>query len=35
VQGIPQTCRHTEPSLVVQVQVKLPEKHLRSPTSAF
>src|SRR5712691_4795314 len=27
MQGIPQDCRHTEPSLVVQVQVILPEKH--------
>ncbi len=32
VQGTPQACRHTEPSLIVQVQVILPEKHSRSPT---
>jgi hypothetical protein len=29
VQGIPQACRHTEPSLVVQVQAIFPEKHSR------
>jgi hypothetical protein len=28
VQGIPQAGRHTKPSLIVQVQAILPEKHL-------
>src|SRR4029453_9894427 len=35
VQGIPQACRYTEPSLIVQVQTNTPEKHVRSPTSEF
>src|SRR5438128_8577936 len=35
MQGIPQTCRHTEPSLVVQIQVILSEKHPRSSHLSF
>jgi hypothetical protein len=30
VQGIPQACRHTEPSLVIEVQVIFTEQHPRS-----